>query len=230
MEPTEQIQLLDLIEIDNPEAAAQQEAEAQTKLRAVTGTREELEAKEAVCLEAEAKDTRAASYLHTRIAELAPTAHTARADGEHEIITNLQDCDAHALAQYVCGVENTLNLYSSAYSDLVERQQGLHRLETMEIRVSLQRVKARELEAMTLLSHIRTVITLAPAFKEQGRIGFVGQRTQELLLAAKEAHRLADVAENNLREMRAAYGKVQDAMANRGMLSKMQVGCAIPKY
>jgi hypothetical protein len=100
----------------------------------------------------------------------------------------------------------------------------------MEIRVSLQRVKARELEAMTLLSHIRTVITLAPAFKEQGRIGFVGQRTQELLLAAKEAHRLADVAENNLREMRAAYGKVQDAMANRGMLSKMQVGCAIPKY
>ena len=68
-------------------------------------------------------------------------------------------------------------------------------LDTLEATVSLNRATASELDSMAMVSHLRTVISLEAAFKEE-KIVFIGQRTQELFGAAKEAHRLAGVSEN----------------------------------
>ncbi len=151
-------------------------------------------------LEVEREDKRAAEYLHARIAELTGTTREKRATVEHEIIIMREACDAANLALDLRKDEDMLALYTSAYADLVERQRGLHKLDTLEALVALNDAKASEADALALVSHIRTVMTLEAAYREEGRIGFVGARTQELIAAAREAYRVAGVTVNNLRE------------------------------
>ncbi len=227
---TDQLKLLPLIEIDSPEAAKEQQGPAEAHLRKAIAAREQADAEYEKRLAVEHEDKRAAEYLHGRIAELTPATREKRLKIEHEIVMLREACDAASYAQDLRKDEDMLALYTSAYADLVERQRGLHQLDTMEALLALNDAKASEADAMALLSHIRTVVTLESAFREEGRIGFVGARTQELIAAAREAHRVAGVSVNDLREARANYEKLQNARINKGVITSATVSGAIPKY
>lgn len=227
MTETDELKLLPLIEVNDPDAAKIQLPEAEDKLRMAGAVREKQEAEYEQRMGVEREDQRAAEYLHRRIAELTGATREKRAEREREIIMMREACDADALAQELRKDEDTLALYGSAHADLIERQQGLHKLDTWEALASLNRAKESEADAMAMVSHLRTIITLEAAFKEEGRCGFVGQRTQELVAAAREAHRVAGVTENALREARANYEKQQAARINLGIITSSTVRHAI---
>jgi hypothetical protein len=220
---TDDIKLLSFIEVADPALAKDQQGPAEAELRAKTAAREQAETEQQRHVEIEREDNLAAQYLR----ELTAATRELRANSEREVLMLRETSDVASLAQELRKAEDTLSLLTSAYEDLMERQKGLHKLEALDALVALTRTKAFEADAMAIVSHIRTVVTLEAAYEAEGRIGFVGHRTQEMLASAKEAHRIADVTENDAREARAAFSKQQQVRISSGILTSSNVRHAI---
>jgi hypothetical protein len=218
------------IEATDPEVIKDQLSQAEAKLRTATALREEWSAKVERLMEVEREDGRAGKYLQARIGELTVTARELRATLHQKVRKEREACDAGSVAQELRRIDDSLALYTSAYGELVEVLQGLHSLNTLEAKVSENNAIASEGDAMALVSHIRSVIAIQSVFKEEGRVGFVGQRTQELRAIATEAWRVAQVSENTYRGARARYEKQQQQRVSTGMITSQQVRNAIPGH
>ncbi len=226
---TDDLQALPIFEIKaiEPEVAREQLGHAEAQKSAATEARDQARALVDQRREVEAEDRRAREYLRERIAALTASGRERRAIFQKEVRELRESFDAATVAQQLRTDDDTLRLYLDTHAELVEVLQGLHMLDTLEATVSLNRATASELDSMAMVSHLRTVISLEAAFKEEKKIGFIGQRTQELFGAAKEAHRLAGVSEVTLREARAAYEKQQTARVSAGIITSIQVRNAI---
>jgi|SRR6185437_12925459 len=227
---TPELNALPVIEIDNPATAKQQLPAAEASLRAASAAQEQAEALKTERLEVEAEDRRAEDFLRKEI-----DAHTeARKDKyakvNHELRALRESCDVKSLAQDLKADEDTLALLTNVRADLIERLMPLHKLETLESEVALSYAKASEADLLALVSHIRTVIRLEDAYKEEGRIGFIGQRTQELIGIARDLREAAAQTENRYREARAAFEKQQAALVSRGIVTRRNVNNAIASY
>jgi len=217
MTQSTEMQVLPLIEIDDPGTAKANLPIAEEKLRAAVAGVTEAEAEHTRRLGIEAEDRCAAQYLRDRITETRRAAQETRSKYYTEVYALREAFDAESVAQNLRRLEDAVAFYLGAYAELVEVLQGLHVLDRWQALAALNRAKEVEADALVTLSHLRTVVTLEAAFEAEGRIGFVGQKTQDLLAAAKEALRIALDTEKGLADARAAYDRQQTVRISKGI-------------
>ena len=104
------------------------------------------------------------------------------------------------------------------------------RLKRLKSALELRKIEALEAQLLAAISSGRTIAAMQAAgvFEEEGKIGFIGKRSQELRAAAREAQRQLDLADAALREEIAQQAATHQARVASGMITRAEVASAIP--
>jgi hypothetical protein len=145
----------------------------------------------------------------------------ARALSWRDALNNNPACDARHVAIQLLSLEQSAQLWD----DTVDYGQWICLPTVQEERlvrdVELKRLLAVESALLAALSNIDTQERLQYAclFKTEGRISFVGENTTNLRAAAREAHGIANRAENDL----IAFRKERESSRQQRLASGMKL-------
>jgi hypothetical protein len=214
---------LQCLEDENPASAKEQESRALADLQTKISAREQIEAQEAALQQVEIGDKEAVAALREQITAMTSAVREKRQRCYEEIRNTPETCDVRSLAQELRTDDDVIALMMSSYAEAIEVVVDQHRLETMEVQATLYRARANEISAAATLGQLQTLATLGPASRLEGRIAFIGARTQELLAAATEQDRLADAAASAYQATRAAVEAKLRARDSHGPITGVTV-------
>jgi hypothetical protein len=210
--------LLPVIEVADPETAKKQLPRAEAELREKTAEREK---REAVLVERQAQldeDEQAANFLYNRLNEKSAALQKLRESVTSELLTLRDASDVSGHAQRIRIAKDELALYQESYSRLLEVVRPKHELRKLGDLARLHDSLASEADIKAILSHVRTIVALEPAFSEETRLGVVGQRTQMLLAEAKRLHEQAARTRTEFEAATKQFEKTQGEIAHLRIL------------
>jgi hypothetical protein len=130
-----------------------------------------------------------------------------------------------ALSERLRPLEYQISFITDA-QDRLEVRIAAARLRRLEAARESRKVESLKAQLMAAVSHGRTIAAMKAVFDEEGAVAVVGQRTEALRAAAREAMRKVIAAENELREERNRQLAAEQARMAAGAVTKAEIASA----
>lgn len=147
-----------------------------------------------------------------------------------EIIALTSACDATALAARLRPAQDQIQLLADARDLLQFKRIPNARIQTLERCLKLREIEELLASLAASLSHARTLAKLIKAgiFQNENRVAVISEETENLRAFAKEATRLAKLAEAELREERQRQATTEQQRIATGTITRAEVASTIP--
>lgn len=146
-----------------------------------------------------------------------------------EVIAMTSACDVTALAVRLRPAQDQTQLLADA-RDLLQFKRIPHaRIQTLQAVLKLREIEELMASLAASLSHARTLAKLIKAgiFQNENRIALISEETENLRALAKEATRLARLAQTELTEERQRQATAEQQRIATGTITRAEVAHAI---
>lgn len=138
-------------------------------------------------------------------------------------------CDVTALAARLRPAQDQVQLLADARDMWVFKRIPAARIQMLEAVLKLREIEELLASLAASLSHARTLAKLIKAgiFQNENRIALISEETENLRALAKEATRLARLAQTELRDERQRQATAEQQRTATGQITRAEVAHAI---
>ena len=149
-----------------------------------------------------------------------------------EVIALTSACDTTALAARLRPAQDQIQLLADARDLLNFKRIPAARIQMLEAALKLREIEELMASLAASLSHARTLGKLITAgiFQNENRVAVISEETENLRAFAKEATRLARLAEAELKEERQRQATAEQQRMSTGTITRAEVAATIPVH
>ena len=231
MKPETNLQLTELLRLEISPAEAGPTAEV---IKAELSERiREREAASAACDQRKAvcdTDEATLKLLHEKQQALTKQLADQRAKLRDELHALQGGFDFIGNASLLRQPQDALDYVTVEHDHIATVRMGSNHILYLDALTNLRAAEWAVLAQRALLSRVQTIAACAPLIEIEGAVGVVGEATERMRMAADEAWRLYQQAEQGAREYRQKYDRQLATLAARGMIGLNNIHGALAKY